>query len=802
MEREIKKAAVLGSGVMGMAIAGHLAGCGLEVLMLDIVPFDNMLSDAEKKRKDKDPKVRNKLAADSMKAALKWKPPASALYSKKVIDHIQIGNFDDDFEKIKDCDWIIEVVVERMDIKKQVLARVDQHRNPDSIVSTNTSGLSVNKMSEDCSDGMKSHFMGTHFFNPVRFMKLLEIVPHPACDPALLKQMEAFCADVLGKGVIWAKDTPNFVANRIGVHGMMYTLRLMQEMDMRIDEVDSIVGDAMGRPKTAAFKTADLVGLDTLAHVAQTIVDECPEDDQRDVVAPPDVLKKMVENKWLGIKTKGGFYKKGPKREKLVLDWKTMDYVPVEKFRYDSIGAAKKLKEDPTEQINALLGGDDKAAEFAWKVVSEGLCYAANRVPEIADRILEIDRGMKWGFNNKAGPFEGWDAIGVQNVVDRLKKEGRPVPANVEAMLAKGNTCFYKEDKGKKFYYDLVKHEYVELEEDPKIILLPELGQEKKIASNDGATIWDIGDGCICFEHHTKMNSIDNEIIEMFGQMVDLLEEGKFEAAIVSNHADNFCVGANIFMVLMGMQNDQAEMVEAMVKALQDVHMRMKYCKRPIVVAPSGMALGGGCETCMHGQKVIGAAETYIGLVEVGVGLVPAGGGCKEMVLRMEEGLVDGADVPMLGVHKVAFENVATAKVAVGFKQAQDFGILRKNDVMVANKDYLMHEAKRMALGLAQAGFDPGKPRSDIRVGGASAKAAFMIAAEGMKNSGWASEHDQKIANKLAHILGGGDRFEGQTISEQELLDMEREAFMSLLGEEKTIERIQYMLMNNKPLRN
>ncbi|NOZ84759.1 MAG: 3-hydroxyacyl-CoA dehydrogenase [Deltaproteobacteria bacterium] len=802
MAGEIKKAAVLGSGVMGMAIAGHLAGCGLDVLMLDIVPFDNMLSESEKKRKDTDPSVRNKLGNQSLKAALKWKPPASALFSKKIVDRITIGNFDDDFEKIADCDWIIEVVVERLDIKKQVLANVDKYRNPDSIVSTNTSGLSIVKMSEDCSDSLKKHFMGTHFFNPVRFMKLLEIVPHPLCDPGLSGFMAEFCSERLGKGVIWGKDTPNFVANRIGVHGMMCTMRLMQDMDMRIDEVDAIAGKPMGRPKTASFKTADLVGLDTLVHVADTIVENCPDDEARDVVAPPEMLKKLVEKGALGNKTRAGFYKRGPNKERLVLDWKTMEYVPVQKFEYESVAAAMKAKSDPAKQIKTLVEGDDKAASFAWKMVSESLVYSANRVPEIADMVIEVDNGMKWGFNFKLGPFETWDALGLEYVVERLEKEGRPVPVAVKTMLEKGNKSFYKQEGNKKYQYDIANHKYVEIPGDERVIMLPELGKEKKVAHNDGGTIWDIGDGCACLEFHTKMNAVDNDTIEMQNKLVELLEQGKFEAGIVSNHAENFSVGANIFMILMAINNNQVDEVEKLVNDFQQANMRMKYCKRPIVTAPVGMALGGGCEMTMHGQKVVGAAETYIGLVEVGVGVIPAGGGCKELAVRMTEGLPDGAQVPLLSVYKVAFENIATAKVGMGFIEGQELGYLRKTDIMVPNKDHVMKRAKEVALGMAAAGFEPGRPRNDIPAAGESAKAAFMIAVDGMKNSGWATEYDQFIATKLAHVITGGTRYEGQLISEQELLDLEREAFMSLLGEEKTKERIQYMLLNNKPLRN
>ncbi|MDP8225737.1 MAG: 3-hydroxyacyl-CoA dehydrogenase/enoyl-CoA hydratase family protein [Candidatus Lernaella stagnicola] len=796
MSREIRKAAVLGSGVMGSAIAAHLAGNGIPVVMLDIVPFPDMLSEGEKAKVETDKKIRNKLAAQSLKAALKVKPPA--FYSKKDAALIEIGNFDDDFEKIADCDWIIEVVVERMDIKKMIMGKIDQYRKKGSIVSSNTSGLSVDTMVSDCSEEMQQHFLGTHFFNPVRFMKLLEIIPHPKTNEEVLAFMEAFCKERLGKGVIWAKDTPNFVANRIGVHGMMATMKAMADMDYRIDEVDAIVGPPLGRPKTAAFKTADLVGLDTLHHVAMTVVNNCPDDESLEAFRPPGFLDQMVEKKMLGNKTRGGFYKRVGK-QRLVLDWKTMEYVDAERPTFDSIKAAKG-KGGLEARVKHIVYSDDRAGQFAWRVAVEGLLYTARRVPEIADAILEIDRGMKWGFNWRLGPFETWDAIGVRESVERMQAEGHEIPENILAMLENGNETFYKTEDGKKFQYDLVNHTYVEIPKDPQIIILPE-DSAGEVWKNDGATLWDMGDGVICCEFHTKMNAIDQEIIDGLHKMVDLLEEGQFEAGVVGNHADNFSVGANVFMILMAMNQGQSEMVEKLAYELQRANMRMKYCKRPVVTAPAGMALGGGCEVTLHGQRVVAAAETYIGLVEVGVGVIPAGGGTKEMVLRTVEGR-RAAGTAILPFAQKAFENIAMAKVAVGMKDAVDNMILRPTDVMVPNRDLLLHRAKEVALGLAEAGFDPGLPRTDIPVGGESTRAAFTVAAKSMRDSGWISDYDVFIATKIAYIIGGGDRWEGQKISEWELLDMEREAFMSLLGEDKTKERIAYMLQNNKPLRN
>jgi 3-hydroxyacyl-CoA dehydrogenase len=797
--RQIRKAAVLGSGVMGSAIAAHLAGCGIPVVMLDIVPFPNMLTPAEQAKVATDKKVRNKLANDSLAAALKAKIPA--FYTKKAASIIETGNFDDDIAKINDADWIIEVVVERMDIKKKILKLIDENRKADSIVSTNTSGLSINEMVAECSESMQEHFMGTHFFNPVRFMKLLEIIPHQKTKTEYLKFMETFCAEVLGKGVIWGKDTPNFVANRIGVHGMMGTMKAMTELGLRIDEVDAIVGQPMGRPKTAAFKTSDMVGLDTLKHVAETVYNGCADDPERDCFKPPEVLTKLVEKKWLGDKTKGGFYKKDGKK-RLVIDWKTMEYVESIKPEFAALKAAKK-EETLEKKIAAIVYSDDKAGQFAWKVASDGLLYTAKRIPEITDAIVEIDHGMEWGFNWKLGPFRTWDAIGLRKSVDKMKAEGKAIPPAIEKMLSLGNETFYKKEKGKEYQYDLVNNKYVEIPKNPKIIILPE-DSKAKVAENDGATIWDIGDGVICLEFHTKMNAIDQEVIDMQHKMVDLLDEGKFEAAVVANHGENFSVGANLFLILMVMNQDPkggAATVEKLCHELQKANMRMKYCKRPVVTAPAGMALGGGCEITLHGQKVVAAAETYIGLVEVGVGLIPAGGGTKEMVLRTIEGRGD-AKAPILPFAQRAFENVATAKVAIGMKDAVDNGILRASDIMCPSRDLLIHRAKEVALGMREAGFDPGLPRTDIVVGGESTKAAFIVFVKGMRDNGYVSDHDLLVSSKVAHIVAGGNRWEGQTISEWELLDLEREAFMSLLGEPKTRERMAYMLQNNKPLRN
>lgn len=801
--REIKKAAVLGSGVMGMAIASHLAGCGIDVLLLDIVPFDSMLSEKEQAKRDAGDKgVRNKLSNAALKTALKYKPPQPAFYSVKDAERISTGNFDDDLEKLGDCDWVVEVVVERMDIKKQLFAKVDKYRGENTIVTSNTSGLSIETMVEDCSEGLKRNFLGTHFFNPVRFMKLLEIIPHPQTDPELLSFMENFCKSNLGKGVINAKDTPNFIANRIGIHSICLTMQKMMEHDLRIDEVDVICGKPLGNARSAVFKTADLVGLDTMRHVANTVYDLCTDDEDRELVKMPEFVDKMVDNGWLGRKAKSGFYKLGPKRSKLVLDWKTMGYIPQEKASFDSVNNAKEAR-GTGARIKALVNGDDKAAKFAWEIMAGGLLYAANRVPEIADTVLDVDNGMCWGFNREIGPFAAWDAIGVRESVERMKAESMNVPSNVETMLAGGNETFYKEENGTRYQYDLVNQKYIAIEEDSNILILKKLPAQRKVDGNDGVTLWDIGDGVLLYEMHTpKANAVDADTVAMQNRAVDLLEEGKFEAMVVGNNNDNFCVGANLMVVLMAIHGGQLDQIEPFIYEFQKANMRMKYCSRPIVAATSGYVFGGGCEIVQHCHKVVGAAESYIGLVEVGVGLIPAGGGTKEMMVRAVENVDNPFNPTLLPFVRTAFQNIATAEVGTGFKRSMEAGYVRPTDIMEPNAEYRLTKAKQVALAMAAGPFDPGSPRDDIPVVGESGAAAFTLAAISMNDSGWATDYDLHIAKKLAWILGGGSRFEGQKVSEWELLDMEREVFMSLLGEEKTQERIQHMLMTRKPLRN
>ena len=660
MVRKIRKVAVLGAGVMGSGIAAHVANAGLEGYLLDIVPKD--LTEDEKKRglTQKSPQVRNRFAVAGLQNALNARP--AAFYIKKNAELIATGNFEDNMEWLSECDLIIEVIVENLKIKQDLFKRVSQFRKPGTIVTSNTSGISVTSMVEGLDEEFQSHFCVTHFFNPPRYMKLLEIVPHPKTRKEVLDAVERFCAYTLGKGVIYGKNTPNFVANRIGVEGMMYAMHLMAQEGYRIDEVDAISGPALGRPKTASFKTADLVGLDTLAHVAKNVYENTPDDERREVFKMPDFVSKMVEKGWLGNKTKGGFYKKekgaGGKEIRKVLDYTTMEYVEAQKVDFPSIKAAKGI-EDEGERIKSVVSADDKAGKFAWKVTSESLVYSARRIPEICNSIVEIDNGMKWGFNFKLGPFEVWDAIGVRESVERMKKEGIAVPPPIDEMVKTGKERFYLEKEDGKYYFDILKKDYVKLQENPDIILLPSLKKRNKvIASNPGATLYDIGDGVACLEFHTKMNSVDADIISMMNQSVEIVSRS-FEGLVVANHADNFSVGANIFLILIAAQNKDFAQIEKVVKDFQDANMNLRYSSKPVVVAPAGMALGGGCEITMHGDRVQACGETYIGLVEVGVGLIPAGGGCKELVKRMVEGIPGEPPDNLMPFAQKAFEMIA-----------------------------------------------------------------------------------------------------------------------------------------------
>lgn len=811
MGYKIEKVAVLGSGVMGGGIAALLASLGYEVLMLDIVPFGEPTEEEIKKGITKDSKQwKNKIVQAGLDGITKAKP--AALFTKADVERIKIGNFDDDFAKIADCDWIIEVVVERMDIKKQVFAKVAQYRRAGSIVSSNTSGLSINKMAEGLPDEFCEHFLGTHFFNPPRYLKLLEIIPHQKTKKEVIDFMKWFCTEKLGKGVIIAKDTPNFVANRLGVHGMMYAMKLVESGEFTIPEMDTVLGEPMGRPKSALFRTADLVGLDTLYHVAKTVYDGVPDDDERDVFMPPKFMEEMINKKWLGDKTKGGFYKKvkSPEGEqRFVIDPQTVDYVPApEKLKFDSIKAAKDLPLE--ERVKAIVYAEDRAGQLAWKVTARGLAYASRRIPEIADDIVTVDNAMKWGFNFEKGPFESWDAIGVRKSVEKMEAEGLKVADWVKEMLAKGYETFYTERNGDTYYYDIKTKDYVKLEKDPKVISLVTLRKQNKVVwENDEATLYDMGDGVLCLEFHNKfMNAIGPDIMEGLEKAAELLEtDDRWVGLVIGNEPQKrmpeaFCAGANVGLILMAINSEAWDEIEKMVKRLQDVNMRLKYNPKPVVAALAGLALGGGCEIVLHTNMVVAAVESYIGLVELGVGVIPAGGGTKEMVLRQVECLPADFTGDLLPFARKAFENIAMAKVSTSAKEAIEFKILRPSDRIVPNRDYLLYEAKQTVLGLAKMGFNPGKPRTDIPVAGEGAWAAFSIFARQQHEAGYITEYEIHLATQLARIITGGAVAEGTKVSEQYLLDLERKIFVELCKQEKTKERIMHFVMYKKPLRN
>ncbi len=813
MTRKIKKAAVLGSGVMGSGIAAHLANCGIPSLLLDIVPKP---TEADEKAgvDTSSPAFRNRLASENLKAALKNRKPIPAFYHDKFAELITVGNFEDHMDQIADCDWIVEVVVENIDIKQKVFANVEKHWNGESVISSNTSGLPIKGMVEGRSDAFKQHFLVTHFFNPVRFMRLLEIIAGPDTDPAIVDFMAKFGTDVLGKGVIFGKDTVNFVANRIGVYGMMRAMQEMTAKGYSIEEVDAIVGQPMGRPKTAAFRTADLVGLDVLRHVTLNCYENLADDEQRDIFKPPAFLDKLVDEGKLGNKTKAGFYKKDKEKGILVLDWETGEYRPKDKPRFDSVGAAKNT-EDLGERVKAFVQADDRAGQFAWNVMADSLIYAGNRIPEIADDIVQIDRGMRWGFNWERGPFEAWDAIGVADSCARMKKEGRQLPAIAQALLDAGGQSFYIEKDGQPHFFDLASKSYQPVPIDPHFVDLARLKREgREIEGNSSATLIDLGDGVLCCEFHAKMNAIDPDIIAMLHRGVDLLEQGDdWIGMVIGNQGENFCVGANLMLVFMAAQQannadseeEAAQIwqgVEEMTRGLQDALQRTKYCAKPVVAAPFGMALGGGAEISMGADRICAHADLFMGQVELGVGLIPGGGGNKELLIRHLEGVPEQANnVNILPHMQAVFELIGMAKVSMSAHEAQAMCFLRPNDKIVVNKDHLLMTAKRMVQAMALEGYKPALPRK-LKLPGVPGIATFKMVIDSMAKLHQITEYEQLIAEKLATVLCGGETSQNVELSEQYLLDLERQTFIELCKQAKSQERMQHMLMKNKPLRN
>jgi 3-hydroxyacyl-CoA dehydrogenase len=808
MSFEIKKAAVLGAGVMGANIAAHLTNAGIECYLLDIIPFELTEDDKKKGLTEKSPAWRNRFAANGLAGATKSKP--ASFYSKKNASMVKIGNFEDDLKLLADCDWVCEVVVENLKIKQELFAKVEKIVKPTCIVSTNTSGLPIKDISAKFGAALKKHFLGTHFFNPPRYMKLMEIIPGAETDKEIVAYMKKFSEEVLGKGVVICKDVPNFIGNRIGVYDFSNAGKVMMDMDMKVEEVDAIVGKAVGRPGTAIFGTIDLVGLDVGFHVSKNLYDAVPNDECRDIFRPTEFQGKMIANKWLGNKTKGGYYKKVKdekgKNVKYALDWKTMEYAVAQKPKFESISAAKKKSDEGVAvSMKMAFNGADKAGEYLREYLCNNFIYSANRIPEICDTIVEIDNAMKWGYNQELGPFESWDAVGVKEAVEVMKKLGKKVPSKIEEMLKKKCTSFYKVDsKGVKSYYDFKKKGYVKMDENPKIILLPGLKERKKIVKeNTAATLVDIGDGVACLEFHTKMNSINTEMVQMISESCDIVNKD-FLGMVVANHDPRmFSAGADIFGVLCAISEKQWAELEKIVAGLQNTLMKMKYLPKPVVTAPAGMALGGGCEIAMHGDYCLANGETYIGLVEVGVGVIPAGGGCKELAIRMTEGIPDGVVEGGLNMQyhfAKAFENIAMAKVATSAQEAQDLGFIRKTCQINMSRDMQIYEAKQIVLGMSKF-YKPPKPAL-IPVMGENFRGLVDAILMNMRYGNFISDYDLVVSRKIAHILSGGDCAEGTYVTEQEILDLEREAFLSLCGEQKTVDRISAMLSTGKPLRN
>jgi 3-hydroxyacyl-CoA dehydrogenase len=800
----IDKAAVLGAGTMGAQIAAHLANAGVPTLLLDIVPRE--LTPEEQKRgltlDSKD--VRDRIARTGFEAAGKAKPAAFFTADKTAL--VTVGNFDDDLPKLKGCDLIIEAVVENLDIKRALYERVEQYRRPGSIVASNTSGIPIRHLAEGRSEDFRAHFLGVHFFNPPRYLHLVELIRTEWTKPEVSCFLFGFLDQRLGKGVVPAKDRPNFIANRIGTFGALLTIRTMLEDGYSIEEVDRLTGPAVGRPKTATFRTFDLVGLDVFSHVIKNLYEALPDDEQRDMFVAPEFLTNMVARGILGNKTKGGFYKKqkgeGDKQEIWTLETASLEYRPSQKVKLPALEMAKNI-EDTQERIKTLVWSKDRAGAFLWKTTSGTLRYAATRIPEIADTIVEVDRAMRWGFNWELGPFEVWDAIGVEKSTARMKEEGQTVPANVEGMLAAGAHSFYKKENGQQFYFDFASGQYVPLADQPGVIILKSLKERSGvIKKNSGASLIDLGDGVACLEFHSKMNAIGGDTLQMVKQSLAEVEKN-FVGLVVGNQGANFCVGANLMLMLMEAQEENWEELDMMVRVFQGSTMSLRYSPKPVVVAPFNMVFGGGCEMVLHADRVRAAAETYIGLVEVGVGIIPAGGGTKEMLVRVLDSIpknVDDAD-PFPFV-KRAFETIALAKVATSADEARTYGFLADDDTISMNGDRLIADAKQEVLALAATGYVPPQQRTDILALGLPALATLKLGIHQMKRGGYISDHDALIGEKLARILTGGDLNHPTRVSEQYLLDLEREAFLSLVGERKTQERIAHMLKTSKPLRN
>jgi 3-hydroxyacyl-CoA dehydrogenase len=807
MRHRIEKAAVLGAGTMGARIAAHLANAGIPCFLLDIVPKELT---AEEKRKGwtlESPAVRNRIVNAGLEAAKKSRP--AAFFTPETARLVTPGNLEDNLPWCGEVDWIIEAVAEDLEIKRNLFSRVETVRKTGTIVSSNTSGLPIQLFAEGRSEDFQQHWAGTHFFNPPRYMKLVEVIPGPKTKPEVLRALDEICDLRLGKGVVLAKDTPNFIANRIGTFSMLNALRQMQALDLTIEEVDACTGPAVGWPKSATFRTADLVGLDVLVHVVRNIYENIPDDESRQMHRVPKLVEDMLARGWLGEKTGSGFYKrvkKGGESEILTLDWHTMEYRPRQKAKFGSIEAGKGMENTP-ERLRALVSPalegktGDKANQFLWDGLSETCLYAARRIPEIANSILDVDRAMRWGFGWELGPFEMWNAIGVERMAKAMERDGKEMPPLVAEVLNFPKKLFYESEKGNRLYFDLASSSLRSVEEPPGIIILKSLKERTPVVQgNSGASLIDLGDGVLCCEFHSKMNSIGGDIVAMIHAGIARLDS-EFDAMVMANQALNFSVGANLMLLLISAQEQEWDDIHMAVRQFQRVNMAIKYASRPVVVAPQGMALGGGCEISLHGARIHAAAESYIGLVEAGVGLIPGGGGTKEMLIRANEHSAGGENLDLFHALKPVFETIAMAKVSSSGEEARSLGFLRPSDLIAMNRDRQVGDAKQTALAMVRAGYHP-PPPAQIRVLGEEFLAAAKLAIHMLVRGEYASEYDGLVARKLAFILAGGGITSPQTVSEQYILDLEREAFVSLCGQRKTQERVAHTLKTGKPLRN
>lgn len=797
MSKKIRKVAVLGSGIMGSGIAAQLANVGLEVLLLDIVPFD--LTDEQKKV----PALRNKMVNDSLKKAIKSKP--AAFYRKGFESRVTTGNFDDDFEKISDCDWIIEVVVERLDIKKIIFDKVEKYRKAGSLVTSNTSGIPIHMMAEDRSEDFKKNFCGTHFFNPPRYMRLLEIIPTTDTDQSVVDFFMKYGDLYLGKQTVLAKDTPAFIANRVGMYALGKIYELTQELDLTAEEVDKLTGPAIGRPKMGTFRLGDLVGHDTSAKVSQGLLDNCPEDTMVQGLKTPDFMKFIVDNKFYGDKVGQGFYKKTKEKDAkgrritLALDLKTLEYRPKQRPSLPSLSKTKDV-DSLKKRVEIFFKEEGKGAELVKQSLGGLFAYVSKRVPQISDNTYSIDDAMKTGYNWGAGPFEYWDMIGIEAGIAQAEAQGETVAQWVKDMLAAGHTSFYKvEDHARKFY-DVESQSYVAIPGAEEFVILDTLRGKTPVLKNEESVLHDIGDGVLCFEFRSKANAIGEGILRGLNEAIEIAEEQGWKGLVIGNNSDNFAVGANIMMIGMMASQKQWDQLDEAVKVFQNTSMRLRYSSIPVVIATQGYVFGGGCEFAMHADKVCASSESYIGLVEAGIGLLPGGGGTKEFALRASDSFFEG-DVMMPSLIK-RFQTIAAVEVATSAHEAFDKGFLQQGfDEVVYNKDRAIAEAKRSVLEMSHNYSQPA-PRNDIHVLGRAGLGTLYTAANSLLRAKYASEHDIKIAKKIAYVLCGGDLTAPQQVSEQYLLDIEREAFISLAGEPKTLERIQHMLMTNRPLRN